>query len=104
MITDLFTHFFFLLLMETLGLDAHLQLAVCLVCKLTSQDYLPCGPFKNSWLWSACARMVLSFFQDLFQVPGASAATADPVRLSAQRLQFCDVSFAAVTECCNLGA
>ena len=62
-----------------------------------SQDCLPRGPFKSSWLWSACVRMVLSFFQDFFQVPGASAATADPVRPSAQRLRFCAVSLG----CCN---
>lgn len=89
--------------METSGLDAHVQLTVCLVCKLTSQDYLPRGPFKNSWLWSACARMVLSFFQDLFPGPGASAATADPVRPSAQRLRFCDVSLCCCDRVLHLG-
>lgn len=99
MITDLLILFLFLSSTETSGLDAHIQLAVWLVCKLTFLGCLCRGPFKNSWLWSACARMVLSFFQDLFRVPEASTATADPVRLSAQCLRFCDV-----TECCNLGA
>ena len=103
MITDLLIHFFFLLPTETSGLDTHVQLAIWLVCKLMSQDCLPRGPFKSSWLCSACARMVLSFFQDFFQVPGASAATADPVRPSAQRLRFCDVSLGCSNRVLHLG-